>query len=64
MLLPKKGGAEDLGDFRPISLLRGLYKLLAKVLANRLKKVIEKVVSPYQRVCHGKTDFRCLSNSK
>ena len=45
MLIPKKGGAEDLGDFRPISLLGGLYKLLAKVLANRLKKVIDKVVS-------------------
>ena len=45
VLLPKKGGAEDLGDFRPISLLRGLYKLMAKVLANRLKKVIGKVVS-------------------
>ena len=48
MLLPKKGRVEDLGDFRPINLLGGLYKLLAKVLANRLKKVIEKVVFPYQ----------------
>ena len=45
VLLPKQGGAEDLGDYRPISLLEGLYKLLAKVLANRLKKVIGKVVS-------------------
>ena len=48
VLLPKKRGAEELGDFRPISLLGGLYKLLAKVLANRIKKVIGKVVSPYQ----------------
>ncbi|RVW15738.1 putative ribonuclease H protein [Vitis vinifera] len=42
------GGVEDLGDYRPISLLGGLYKLLAKVLANRLKKVIGKVISPDQ----------------
>nr|CAN69965.1 hypothetical protein VITISV_039410 [Vitis vinifera] len=48
VLLPKKGGVEDLGDYRPISLLGGLYKLLAKVLANRLKKVIGKVISPDQ----------------
>ncbi|RVW75072.1 Transposon TX1 uncharacterized 149 kDa protein [Vitis vinifera] len=33
---------------QPISLLGGLYKLLAKVLANRLKKVIGKVISPDQ----------------
>ncbi|RVW95784.1 LINE-1 retrotransposable element ORF2 protein [Vitis vinifera] len=43
-----KGGAEDLGDFRPISLLGGVYKLLAKVLSNRIKEVLDKVVSPDQ----------------
>ncbi|RVW96406.1 putative ribonuclease H protein [Vitis vinifera] len=48
VLIPKKSGAEDLGDFRPISLLGGLYKLLAKVLANRLKKVVGNVVSTSQ----------------
>ena len=48
VLIPKKGGAEDLGDFWHISLLGGLYKLLAKVLANRLKKVLGKVVSEDQ----------------
>lgn len=30
---------------RHINLVEGLYKLLAEVLANRLKKVVRKVVS-------------------
>ncbi|XP_010653273.1 uncharacterized protein LOC104879995 [Vitis vinifera] len=50
VLIPKKGGVEDLGDFLPINLLGGLYKLLAKVLANKLKKVLGKVVSADQNV--------------
>ena len=45
VLISKKAGAEDLRDFRPISLVGSLYKWLAKVLANRLKKVVGKVVS-------------------
>ena len=32
VLVPKKGGAEELKDFRPISLVGSLYKLIAKVL--------------------------------
>ncbi|RVW41547.1 hypothetical protein CK203_068199 [Vitis vinifera] len=34
------GGAEDLKDFKSISLVGSLYKLLAKVLANKLKNVM------------------------
>ena len=45
VLVPKKRGADDLRDFRPIRLVERLYKLLAKVLTNRLKKVVGKVVS-------------------
>ena len=45
VLLPKKGGVKNLRNFRPISLVGGLYKWLAMVLANRLKKVVGKVVS-------------------
>ena len=43
VLLPKKRGAKDLKDFRSISLVGGLYKLLAKVLAKRLKIVVGEV---------------------
>ncbi|RVW41575.1 putative ribonuclease H protein [Vitis vinifera] len=45
---PKKIRSRGPRDFRPISLMGGLYKLLAKVLANRLKKVVGKVVSSAQ----------------
>ena len=45
VLISKKGGPKDLRDFRPISLVGGLYKWLAKVLANRLKGVLDKVIS-------------------
>ncbi|RVW46812.1 hypothetical protein CK203_075677 [Vitis vinifera] len=48
VLIPKKGVAEDLRDCMPISLVGGLYKWLAKVLANRLKMVVGKVVSKAQ----------------
>ena len=48
VMIPKKGNAEDLRDYKPISLIGGLYKILAKVLANRLRCIIDKVVSPFQ----------------
>ena len=35
-------------DFRPISLIGGVYKIIAKVLANRLKEVIGDVISESQ----------------
>lgn len=35
VLILKKGGAEDLMDFRSISLVGSLYKWVAKVLKNK-----------------------------
>jgi len=36
-LVPKKASVVDIKDFRPISLVGGVYKIISKVLANRLK---------------------------
>ena len=44
VLIPKKGRAGDVQDFSLISLVGSLYKILAKIIANRLKSVIGKVV--------------------
>ena len=35
-------------DFRPISLTGGIYKIIAKILAEKLKKVISKLVNKHQ----------------
>ena len=48
VLILKKEGVEDLKDFRPISLVGSAYKLIAKVLANRLKKVMHSLVNTAQ----------------
>jgi len=47
-LVPKKKGAIELKDFRPISLIGSVYKIIAKVLAERLKTVMGKLVSGEQ----------------
>ena len=39
---------EDFKDVRPISLVGGLYKILTKVLVNRIKRVLDKVISKSQ----------------
>jgi hypothetical protein len=43
-LIPKVASPQALGDFRPISLLGCLYKLVAKVLAARLAKVMDFLI--------------------
>jgi hypothetical protein len=47
-LIPKVDNPQRLNDFRPISLVGSLYKILAKVLANRLRMVIGSVISETQ----------------
>uniref|UniRef100_A0A2N9I2D6 Reverse transcriptase domain-containing protein n=1 Tax=Fagus sylvatica TaxID=28930 RepID=A0A2N9I2D6_FAGSY len=47
-LIPKKSDAVEVKDFRPISLVGGVHKILAKLLANRLRLVLHTIISPSQ----------------
>jgi hypothetical protein len=47
-LAPKKAEVVEMKDFRPISLVGGMYKILSKVLASRLKSVSGKIISKSQ----------------
>jgi hypothetical protein len=47
-LIPKLDSPQLLHDFRPISLVGCMYKVLGKILANRLHAVISSVVSDSQ----------------
>ncbi|KAK1603765.1 hypothetical protein QYE76_027438 [Lolium multiflorum] len=48
VLLPKKEGAEEISDYRPISLIHAIAKILSKTLANRLGPLMDELVSNAQ----------------
>nr|GEX94408.1 transposon TX1 uncharacterized [Tanacetum cinerariifolium] len=47
-LIPKRKDPLGFGDYRPISLIGCVYKVISKILANRLARVIDTVISPNQ----------------
>ncbi|KAL5801568.1 hypothetical protein ACOSQ3_033200 [Xanthoceras sorbifolium] len=49
VLIPKVKIPSRIQDFKPIALCNVVYKLVAKMLANRLKVVLKEVISSNQR---------------
>ncbi|GKB49278.1 RNA-directed DNA polymerase, eukaryota [Tanacetum coccineum] len=47
-LIPKTQKAKVVKDFRPISLIGSVYKIIAKILANCLRNVISSLISEVQ----------------
>ena len=48
VLIPKKKNCESPVDFRPISLCNVIYKMVSKVLANRLKFILPTIINESQ----------------
>ena len=52
-LVPKKAEMVEIKDFWPISLVGWVYKIISKVLANRLKTILGKIISNSQNAFIG-----------
>src|SRR3954462_2669625 len=48
VLIPKVASPEMITQYRPISLCNVVYKVISKMLANRLKKILPEIISPTQ----------------
>ena len=48
VLIPKIQGPKTLGNYRPISLCNTTYKIVTKIIVNRIRPVLGNLISPMQ----------------
>jgi hypothetical protein len=47
-LIPKVDHPQNFKEFRPISLFNTVYKLITKVLVNKMRPYLDQIIGPYQ----------------
>lgn len=47
-LIPKSDSPSSFDDYRPISLCNVLYKIISKIIANRIRPILSRHISPHQ----------------
>lgn len=63
IIYKRKGDKGDLKNYRPLSMLNTDYKILAKVLANRLKIVVPNIITTNQAYAVLKRDITDVINN-
>ena len=48
-LIPKKGDCKKIGNWRPISLLGNFYKIVSRLINNRLKEISNQILRRAQK---------------
>jgi hypothetical protein len=48
MLIPKIDRPEFVSQFHPIALCNVVYKIITKAIVNRIKPLLDGIISPYQ----------------
>lgn len=60
VLIPKVHPLEKVSQFCPIALCTVLYKLITKIIVNRLKPILSKLIVPFQ--CSFVSDCQITDN--